>query len=72
MLHCGNNVGSKLICVFSKGQLCADGYLENRLALERWLPVSGYVGLCSPRRISLRSRTRCCPIRCRLLPILMP
>lgn len=36
--------GSQLICVFSEGQLCADGSLENSLALEKWVPVSGGVG----------------------------
>lgn len=67
-----DNVRSKLICVFLRDSYGADGFLENSLALEKWLPVSGCVGLCSPRRISLRSRTRCCLVRCQLLLVLMP
>nr|KAF6382670.1 hypothetical protein mPipKuh1_009016 [Pipistrellus kuhlii] len=49
------------------------GHLENNPALEKLLPhIRGIWALCSPRRTSLRSGTCCWPIRCQLLPLLVP
>ncbi|EPQ15062.1 60S acidic ribosomal protein P0 [Myotis brandtii] len=49
------------------------GHLENNPALEKLLPhIRGMWALCSPRRTSLRSGTCCWPIRCQLLPVLVP
>nr|KAF6378991.1 hypothetical protein mMyoMyo1_009861 [Myotis myotis] len=49
------------------------GHLGNSPALEKLLPHTGGMwALCSPRRTSLRSGTRCWPIRCQLLPVLVP
>ncbi|CAO2587790.1 hypothetical protein LEMLEM_LOCUS4649 [Lemmus lemmus] len=49
---------------------------EGRLPTQLWrnccLISGGMWALCSPRRTSLRLGTRCWPIKCQLLPVLVP